>query len=157
MKCQLVAVMATFATVAALPAAAQSFAKPEDAIKYRQSVMTVMATHFGRVAAMAQGKAPFDAGAAASNANVAVTMSKLPFVAFGEGTDKGMPTRAKMEVWSQKDKFNAAAEKMQSEFAKLDSAAKSGNLDTIKTAASAVGNACKSCHDDFRAEKPVTH
>ncbi len=80
-------------------------------------------------------------------------MSKLPFVAFGEGTDKGMPNRAKPEIWSQNAKFKAAAEKMQGEVVKLEAAAKSGNLDSLKAAAGAVGGACKACHDDFRAEK----
>ena len=48
----------------AMPAHAQ-FAKAEDAIKYRKSALTVMGTHFGRVAAMANGRAPYDAKAAA--------------------------------------------------------------------------------------------
>ena len=57
----------------ALPAAAQ-FAKPEDAIKYRQSAFTVMATHFGRIGAVVQGKAPYDAKTTAENANIAMMM-----------------------------------------------------------------------------------
>jgi len=54
----------------ALPAAAQ-FAKPADAIWYRKAGMTIMATHFGRVAAMANGRIPFDATAATDNAEIA--------------------------------------------------------------------------------------
>src|SRR5690606_34461241 len=47
---------ASFATVLAwaTPASAQ-FAKPEDAIKYRQSAFALMGAHMGRLAAMAQG------------------------------------------------------------------------------------------------------
>ncbi len=45
------------AGVLTLPAAAQ-FAKPEDAIKYRKARLTVMSAHFGRVGAMAHGRAP---------------------------------------------------------------------------------------------------
>ncbi|MBP9931092.1 MAG: cytochrome c [Rhodoferax sp.] len=81
-------VLAAVTATMALSAHAQ-FAKPEDAIKYRKSALSVMGTHFGRVAAMANGRIPFDAAAAASNAAIAETMSKLPYVAFGEGTDKG--------------------------------------------------------------------
>lgn len=81
----------------ALPAAAQ-FQKPEDAIKYRQSVMTVMATHFGRVAGMAQGRVPFDAKVAAANAALANAMAPLAFAAFGPGTEAGRPTRARPEI-----------------------------------------------------------
>jgi cytochrome c556 len=152
MKRQFVALMAAVGALASLPAAAQ-FAKPEDAIKYRQSVLTVMGNHFGRVAAMAQEKVPFDAAAAASNAAIVLQMSKLPFVAFGPGTDKGMPTRAKSEIWSDSAKFKAAAEKMQGEVVKFEAAARGGSFDAVKAAATAVGGACKGCHDDFRAEK----
>jgi cytochrome c556 len=152
MKRLVLAAAAAAGLVMSLPAAAQ-WQKPEDAIKYRQSALTVMANHFGRIGAMAQGKAPFDAKAAQENAEIALAMSKLPFVAFGEGTDKGMPNRAKPEIWSQNAKFKAAAEKMQGEMVKLEAAAKTGNLDNIKAAAGGVGGSCKACHDDFRAEK----
>lgn len=148
----LLAATAAAAMFTALPAAAQ-FQKPEDAIKYRQSVFTVMATHFGRVGAMAQGRIPFDAKAAADNMTIAAEMSKLPFVAFGEGTDKGLPNRAKPEIWKEQAKFKAASEKMVAEMAKLDAAAKSGSLDAIKAAVGGVGGSCKACHDDFRAER----
>jgi cytochrome c556 len=145
--------LGTVATLS-LPAAAQ-FQKPEDAIKYRQSAFTVMGNHFGRIAAMAQGRVPFDPKAAAENADIVLTMSKLPYQAFGEGTDKGLPQRAKPEVWKEQPKFKAAAEKMQGEVVKLDAAAKTGNLDAIKAAVGAVGGSCKACHDDFRADKPL--
>ncbi len=143
---------AILASMWSLPASAQ-FQKPEDAIKYRQSAFTLLGNHFGRVAGMAQGKIPFDAKVAAENTAVLVTLSKLPTAAFGEGTDKGAPTRAKPEIWKDGAKFKAAAEKMMAEVAKLDTAAKTGSLDAIKAAVGGVGGACKGCHDDFRAER----
>ncbi|NRF69661.1 cytochrome c [Aquincola sp. S2] len=138
--------------LASVPAAAQ-FQKPEDAIKYRQSAFTVMANHFGRVAAMAQGRVPFDAKVAADNTAIVMTMSKLPYAGFGDGTDKGLPNRAKPEIWKEQAKFNDLASKMQAEVVKLDAAAKSGSLDALKAAVGATGGSCKACHDDFRAEK----
>jgi len=135
----------------AMPAAAQ-FAKPEDAIKYRKAAMTVMGTHFGRVAAMANGRIPFDAKAAADNAEIATIASKLPFAGFIEGTDKGGETRAEPKIWTEMDKFKGAATKMQEEMAKLNVAAKSGNLDAIKAAAGETGKSCKACHDVYRKE-----
>lgn len=132
------------------PAMAQ-FAKAEDAIKYRQSALFVMQQNFGRIAAMASGRAPLDAKVAAESAEVAAYMSKLPWAAFGEGTDKGAPTKAKAEIWSDKAKFNDYAEKMQGEMNKLNAAAKTGNLDSIKAAVGAVSGSCKTCHDAFRS------
>jgi cytochrome c556 len=141
----------TLALVAiSLPAAAQ-FAKPDDAIKYRKSALFVMQQNFSRVAAMASGKAPFDPKVAAESAAVAEYVSKLPWAAFTEGSDKG-DTKSKPEIWKEPAKFKEYAEKMQGEMVKLSAAAKSGNLDSIKTAVSATGGSCKTCHDAFRKE-----
>jgi len=144
------AAVAAVTTLVALPASAQ-FAKPEDAIKYRRAVMTVMATHFGRVAAMANGRIPYDAKAAADNADIAMNMSQLPFVAFIPGTDKG-ETRAEAKIWSEPDKFKAGAEQMQAAMMKVDTAAKSNNMDALKAAVGDAGKTCKACHDSYRKE-----
>jgi cytochrome c556 len=138
------------AVALSVPAAAQ-FAKPEDAIKYRKASFTVMAAHFGRVGAMANGRAPYDAKAAADNAEIAVAMSKLPWAAFGEGTDKG-ETRAKPEIWKEQAKYKEGADKMQAEMVKLAAAAKTGNLDNLKAAFGPAAGTCKACHDAYRKE-----
>jgi cytochrome c556 len=152
MKRSLMAALAVAGLATALPAAAQ-FQKPEDAIKYRKAAFTLMGNHMGRLGAMAQGKAPFDAKAAAENAAILDTVSRLPYVAFLEGTDKG-DTKAKPEVWKNWDKFRAAALKMQEEVNKLSAAARAPGLtaDQLKTAVGAVGGTCKGCHDDFRQQ-----
>ena len=146
------ALLAALAALTALPAAAQ-FQKPEDAIKYRQGAFTIMGNHMARIGAMAQGRTPFDAKVAADNAAIVLTVARLPFGAFGEGTDKGMPHRAKAEIWKDNAKFKAAAEKMIGEVTKLEAAAKAGNLDGMRSAFGAVGASCKACHDDFRADR----
>lgn len=150
MKKTISVALAAVALVAALPASAQ-FAKPEDAIKYRKSALTVLAQHFGHVAGMASGKVAFDAKAAAEDAAIAEFVGKLPWAGFVAGSDKG-DTRAKPEIWSDKAKFDEAAAKLQRELAKLTVAAKAGNPDGIKSAVNGVGGACKACHDDFRAK-----
>jgi cytochrome c556 len=150
-RSMLMACAAVLGAAIALPAAAQ-FAKPEDAIKYRKAAFTVMGTHFGRIAAMANGKIPFDAKAAADNAEIATVMSKLPYAGFIDGTDKG-ETRAEPKIWAEMDKFKAAAAKMQEEMAKLNVAAKGGNLDAIKAAVGDTGKSCKACHDNYRKEQ----
>lgn len=144
------ALTALAATLVSLHAAAQ-FQKPEDAIKYRQSALFVMGQHFGRIGAMANGRAPWDAKAAADSMAVINAVHKLPFTAFGEGTDKGN-TKALPEVWTKSAAFKSAADKMFGEMAKLDAAVKTGNADAVKTAFGGVGGSCKGCHDDFRAK-----
>jgi len=142
---------AVLAAALSTPAAAQ-FQKAEDAVKYRQAAFTVMGAHFGRLGAMANGRVPFDAAAAAANADIVAAMARLPFTAFGEGTDKPANSRSKPEVWSEADKFKAGASKMQEEVAKLQAVAKGGNLDQIKAQFGATAQTCKACHDNFRRE-----
>ena len=150
MKKHLVLAGLLAAVALAQPAQAQ-FAKAEDAIKYRKAGFTLMAAHFGRLGAMAQGKAPFDARQAAENADVLAVVSKLPYTAFVEGSDKG-ETRAKPEIWKESAKFKEAADKNQAEVAKLVAAAKTGNLDNLKAAFGSAAPTCKACHDNFRKD-----
>lgn len=148
MKKSVLFLMAISASAIGFSASAQ-FAKPEDAIKYRKAALSVTAAHFGRLGAMAQGKVAFDAKAAAENAEIVANMAKLPWAAFGEGTDAG-ETKAKPEIWKQNAKFKEAADKYQAESVKLLAAAKTGKEDAFKAAFTATAGTCKSCHDDFR-------
>lgn len=123
------------------------FQNSEKAIDYRQSVFTVMSTHFGRIGAVVKGEAPYNKEEVAKNAAIVAMMSSLPWQAFGPGTEGG---KAKPEVWSDNAKFKSAAEKMQVAVASLNTAAQSGDQDAIKKAFGAAGQACKGCHDDFK-------
>ena len=137
------------ALLTALPAAAQ-YRNAEAAIKYRQSAMYLQNNHMGRLFAMINGQVPFDAKVAAENIEVvALLNSRMQFAAFIDGSDKGN-TRAKPEIWTEKDKFAAAIAKSQDDVLKLAAAGKTGNLDQIKAAAGAVGQSCKACHDAYQ-------
>lgn len=149
MKRLLLAVTTVAGITASLPAAAQ-FQKPEDAIKYRQSAMFVMANHVGRIGAMVNGKAPYDAAQAAANADVVATMSKLPYIGFIEGTPGTIKGSASPKIWTDRATFDERARKMQDAVANMAVVSKSNNLDQLKAAFDPVGKACKSCHDDFR-------
>jgi len=81
---------------------------------------------------------------------VVVAVSRLPFTAFGPGTDTGRDHRAKPEVWKDQAKFKAASDKMTDAVARLPAAA--GDPAALKTAFGAVAASCKGCHDDFRKE-----
>ena len=130
MSRMLLAAATVIGLASALPAAAQ-FQKPEDAIKYRQSAMALQNNHLGRVFGMANGRVPFDAKVAAEQIEIVAMINKLQFAAFIDGSDKGN-TKAKPEIWTDKDKFAAAIAKSQDDVLKLAAAGKSGSLDQIK-------------------------
>ena len=133
----------------ALPAAAQ-FQKPEDAVKYRKAAFTVMATHFGRIGAMVQGRVPFDAAAATANAEIVADMAKLPYAGFVEGTAGTQKGEPKASIWTERAKFDEGAKKLQDGTVKLVAAAKSNNLDQLKAAFGNTAGDCKACHDNYR-------
>ena len=137
------------AALLACGSAAAQFKSPDDAIEYRQGALAVMGHHFGVLGAMANGKIPYDAAAAQANAELVVTLARLPWSAFVDGSDKG-ETSAKPEIWSQREKFNADAQKLQDATVKLLEAANTGKPDALKAAFGPAAQACKSCHDDFR-------
>ena len=151
MKIAAALAVAGLASTLCASAVAQSFQKPEDAIKYRKSALTVMATHFGALGAMANGRAPYDAAAAARHADVLAVVHTLPWAGFGAGTDKG-ETRAKPEVWSEAAKFKEGQDRLNGDMGKLVAAAKTGNLDSLKAAWGPNSGSCKACHDNFRKE-----
>jgi cytochrome c556 len=123
------------------------FNKPQDAIKYRQSSFFVMQQNFARLAAMAQGKTPFNAKEAAEYGQVASLMARQPWQAFGPGTEGG---KSLPLIWNENAKFQTASKNFIQKMDALQAATQSGNLDRIKAAVSAAGADCKSCHDAFR-------
>lgn len=141
-------VIATVALCTATTVLAQ--AKPEDEIRYRQSVMNVIGRAFGPMVNMAQNKIPYNKDVVAKNTQVIETLAGLPWSAFGPGTEKGAPTKADMKIWSEPGKVKESSEKMQQEVTKLAQAVKGGDEKTIKGAIGDLGKACKSCHDDYR-------
>ena len=96
-------------------------------------------------------RVPFDAKAVVDNIEVATFMSKLAFAGFVEGSDKG-DTKALPKIWTEMDKFRAAASKMQEEMVKLNIVARTGDIDLIKAQVGETDKARKACHDSYHRE-----
>jgi len=147
-----IALAAALLATAAGTAVAQQ--KPEDEIRYRQSVMNVIGRAMGPMGAMAQGKAPFNAAVAQKNSALVESLMALPWNSFGPGTDFGAPTKAGPKVWSDAAKFRQAAENAQKAVASLAAAARTGDEGKFKAAFAEVPKSCNGgCHDDFRLKQ----
>ena len=145
-------VIALVASAVAIGVAVSALAqrKPEDSIKYRKSAMFLVGQNFGPLAAMAQGKIPYDKDAAIKHATIVAFVSKLPLEGFAPGTEEGGETKAKHEIWLDMDDFKAKMEKMQDETAKLAEVAQKGDFDALKVQVGETGKSCKACHDKYR-------
>ena len=145
-------IVVCFAIVAGIVGTAYAqFARTDDAIKYRQAVMFLIGQHMGRMAAVVKGKQPHNREDFAQNAALVETLAKLSWDAFlVAGSDKG-DTKMKSEALNNQNKFKQAAQNTETEVAKLVSAAKSGDFNSIRAQFGAVGKSCKNCHEQFRS------
>jgi cytochrome c556 len=126
------------------------FAKPEEAIAYRQAVMVLIGQHFGRLAAMVKGDRDYDLDEFANNAALVETFAGLPWEAFMEpGSDEG-DTALKSEAFKNKDTFEQAAQALETETSQLAIVAEGGDLPAIKEQFGRTAQSCKNCHSTFR-------
>ncbi|UCH22746.1 MAG: cytochrome c [Deltaproteobacteria bacterium] len=131
-------------------AASAQFSRPEDAIKYRKSVMFIIAQHFSRLGAMVKGAKPYDQDTFAHNAAIVETLSALPWEAFlAAGSDRG-DTTMNSRVLRNPTEFRDIAQGFRTEIGRLISAANGDDFDAVKRQFGAVGKSCKDCHSQFR-------
>jgi len=140
------AVLAVSGSLYSAGASAQ-FAKPDDAIKYRQSAFTVLTTHMGRPGAMARGDVPFDAAAAQASARVVEVVSHLPWDAFPPGSNTGA-AKIKGDPWKDAAAFTKLQGDLKAQTAKLPAAV--ATLDGLKAQVGATSRVCRECHESFR-------
>lgn len=124
-------------------------AKPEVLVKQRQAAMTLQGKYFGPLAAMAQGKAPYNADVAARNAGYLAALSQMPWDGFQAST-KDEKSKALPAIYENEAKFKEAQDRFHGAVTKLVAAAK--DEAAFKAAAGEVGKACSGCHNDFRAK-----
>lgn len=127
-------------------------AKPEVLVKQRQAVMTLQGKYFGPMAAMAQGKAPFNAAVVQRNAGFLDNLSRMSWDGFDAST-RGEKSRALPAVFDNSAAFKEAAARLENEAAKLVAVSRSGDEAAVKAQIGAVGKTCGGCHDDFRQKK----
>jgi cytochrome c556 len=127
-----------------------AFSKPEDAIRYRQAVMTVIGHHFGALAAVVKGQTPFEKEGVEKDARVIRTMSQLPWEASMVPGSYSGNTTLKASVQTEKDRFMDIAKKFERASKDLLEAARSGDEGAVKAQFGEVAQNCKACHSTYR-------
>lgn len=146
---------ALLATSFTLPAAAQL--SVEDQITARKAAYQFMSWNMGKIKAQAvDGDVEFNADQmkAAANAIAAVANSGMGALYSPDSSlDKADNTRLKPDFFQNPDRAREVGMNFGREANKLQEVAASGDRAALARQFSAVGQACKACHDDFRAEK----
>lgn len=122
-------------------------------LKARQGEMQLRAFNVGPLFGMAKGKMEYDAALASTLANNLKTQLSLDIGrSWKQGTDiEAYPgkTTALGKVWTTYPEISNYGKKYAKAVNELADAAGNG-LDALKPKISAVGKACKGCHDEFR-------
>lgn len=126
------------------------FAKLEDAITYRKSVMQVIKKHFGSMAGVVKGKIPFDKASFSEDAKVVAMMSRLPWEAsLVPGSTEGNTTLSEKAL-KDTEGFLAVAKRFEDASRELTVAAESGDMALIKKQFGATAQTCGGCHKPYR-------
>ena len=133
-------------------ALAQSGPTAEQAIKYRQGVYKAILWNFGPMAAVVQGKAPYDAQEFTRRAERVAQLAPMLIEGYPPGSDTGATTRAKPAIWQNMAEFRELMSTMEGKASDLAAAARTGDEAKAKAAFGQLGSACKACHDKYRGD-----
>ena len=71
---------------------------------------------------------------------------------FPPGSDHGDNTKALPAIWTDRAGFEKAAQNLETQAAKLEQIAASGDQAAFATQVQVLGEACGTCHKQFRAK-----
>jgi cytochrome c556 len=126
-------------------------AKPEVLVKQRQAKMILQGKYFGPLAAMAQGKAPYNANVLQRNAGFLDNLTRMAWDGYDPST-KGEKSRTLPAAYDNKAKFDEYVSRLENDTAKLVALSRSGDEAAVKAQIGAVGKVCGDCHEDFRSK-----
>jgi cytochrome c556 len=144
---------ATLALSAAAQNAGGGPSPAERAIEYRKSLYTLVGGNWGPIGQVLQGRAEYNAAEVAKRADRVAFLATMASEAF-PAVSKDGDTKAKGEIWSDSAGFAKRIKEFEDSTAALATLVKTDktNSAAFKTAAGRVGEACKGCHDNYRAK-----
>lgn len=126
--------------------------KPEAVIKWRQSVYQVLGWNTTRIKTNLEGQYNKEEVIRAANSIAAIAGSGLGGL-FVPGTEQGKgwhETAAKPEIFRDQKKVGELATNFIKEANELAKVAAAGDQSVVKAQFGKLGQACKSCHDDYK-------
>ncbi|MCR9120678.1 MAG: cytochrome c [Phyllobacteriaceae bacterium] len=121
----------------------------DDPIAERQEAMKTMGRSMRVLVPMARGQADYDAEAALAAFVQMNDAAQNYGDLFPEGTETGGDTRAKPEIWTDREGFDTAVADFKEDLAMAVSA-DIGSLDAFRPVFGAVAQNCGDCHEDYQ-------
>ncbi len=143
-------------TLAGVAVAQNGPPSPEQqAVDARQSHMTLYAHNLGKLGAMAQGNAEYNAEtatAAAQSLGHLVQLDQSGYWLPGTSSDEIEGSRALPAIWENLEDVGAKHQALTDAVANLQTAAGT-DLASLQGALGGVGQACGACHENYRVSE----
>lgn len=141
-------IASAFFAALTIGASAQLFAQA-DVIGQRQQLMKDQSAAAKAIKGAVESK---DYATVEAKAKDIAGSSEKIVALFPKGSTTGK-TKATGAIWEKSDDFSKAAKSLNKAASELASAAKAGNEADVGVKVKALGEACNSCHKQFRADK----
>ncbi len=128
---------------------------PEEQIETRQAGYSFMGWNMGKIKANLDGDYNADQVSAAANAIAGIANSGMGAL-YGPGTDKdigNVKTYVKPEFFQNMEDVGKIATNFNEAANNMAEVAAGGKPAAVNTAFGNLGQACKACHDKYRADK----
>ena len=119
----------------------------EGEVEYRQHTMSAVGGHMQAIVDIIQGKVTH-AGHMATHANALADLADLAETLFPASSEGGDALPA---IWENGEDFQSKLAAFKEAAASFKAAAGSGDMAQAGGALQQLGQACKGCHDDYRA------
>jgi len=145
----------TAALIAVLSGSAGAQGQPnraEQYLKYRKGVYQVIAWNIGPLSAMAQDKQPYDATVFAERAERVSRLTPMLAESYAPESRQATGSKLKPEMWSNRADFDEKLRTLVARSETLATTATGGDAAASKAAFYDMAQACKACHDKYRAD-----
>ena len=140
------------ATLSASAGAQGQANRAEQYLKYRKAVYQVIAWNIGPLSAMAQDKQPYDAAGFAKHAERVSLLTPMLAESYAPESRNAAESKLKPEMWTNRADFDEKLRTLVNRSELLAKTAAGGDAAASKAAFFEMAQACKACHDRYRAD-----
>lgn len=118
----------------------------------RQSWFAMIGFTVTPLFSMVKGESAWNEESLAASSKQLATLANMEWrQGFAPGSEKGT-TRAKPEIWENREDFKAKMEDFRQAANALEQAVAGGERKAIMGSIGALGQTCKACHDEYKAK-----
>lgn len=127
--------------------------RAQRAIETRQGALKLLGFYMGPLGAMARGRIPMDVKTVERHADRIASIAPILGDTFRFDTSQsGVASDALPVIWTKPNEFAAKGETLLEKASELGRLARAGDEGAIKGGIGGLGQACGSCHEDFRVD-----